>query len=109
MPELLNNNGIHVNNPNRRAYYEIYSFLTKKENDLDILNKLNALMESMVNRRNGIAHTLGSIDKNDFFNLFKTSGISYEEYNQIIDRLIGTSGLGLFEEMRSKLLKIYSE
>lgn len=109
LPDLLINMDIYVNNPNRRAYFGIYSFLTKNENDAEILNNLNSLIETMAGRRNGIAHNLGSVNKNDFNNLFVNSNISYEEFNQLTDRLIGTNSIGLFEEIRSKLLKIYSE
>ena len=99
-------NNVHTNNPNRRAYFFIYALLN--QNETTELYKLNKLIETLSQRRNGIAHSLSSISEKDFYSLFTKCQYDVVEFDTIIDRLTGTEGLGVYYAIQQSLIKVYS-
>lgn len=95
--------GIYLNNPSRKSYYAIYEEITPNNLQKQQVLAICEAMEGLAKLRNGIAHGLRSVEKNDIENELQRQGTSIEKLCQNIDEVLAIQGLGIFDEIKNKI------
>ena len=112
--ERLKKKKVHLNNPNAMSLCYLYRWLLvdkknqSKSKDQEI-KKVNTVISDLRLRRNDIAHSLGSITKGDIDIILDYRKISIEAFYNFIDKIVFTNGLGIYENIRRKILAHYGE
>ncbi|HRN54862.1 MAG TPA: hypothetical protein PLS00_02115 [Niabella sp.] len=112
--EKLKRKKIHLNNPNAISLCYLYRWLLidkKGQSKLDDqrIKKVNAIISDFRDKRNQIAHSLGSITQKDINEILGNRQMSIEEFYNSIDGIIGTRDLGIYENIRKEVLDHYGE
>jgi hypothetical protein len=107
--DSLTNKKIWVNNPNRIAYFHIFLFLLEKERvscvfTIPQLLSIGQLIEDLAGKRNNIAHRLSSVSETEINKITSKYGYSITSLISTLNLLVGEDQLGIFSEIRDKLL-----
>lgn len=106
LPEFLRSKAIALDNPNRWSYYWIYYYLTTDNKELKAINRrLHENIEKLASQRNSIAHDLKPMSKQ------KIEKELVKDYNiecliRDLDRVLETTGYGIFENIQQELLRL---
>lgn len=107
LPTYLNSKNIHIHNPNRKSFYEIFLFLEnqKGNNDLEIFKRVFGILEDLARKRNDLAHNLKPIKKEHLATFF---GKKYDltMFLDDMDRILQVDGYEIFESIQSEMIKI---
>jgi hypothetical protein len=110
----LKANSVWINNPNRIAFFYIYMYM-KTNNGMysplqdEELIALNNVINELSKKRNGIAHNLSGISKNEMEKLFENCQLTIETFFGMLDKLMKISGLGIYQSIQQKILESYGE
>lgn len=105
VPELKKQ-GLHLSNPNRKAFFVMLPILFPDDPNLPLYQNLARNLEILSQRRNKLAHKLGSIDKNELKQLF---GNDYSLENLIsdIDQLFNLqTPFGIYDQIKEEIEKL---
>ncbi|TAD85873.1 MAG: hypothetical protein EAY75_10215 [Bacteroidetes bacterium] len=110
----LKDNEIHVNNPNLLAYCYLYRWIIadgKAESSMndDSIKKLNTIINDLRDKRNNIAHHLGAITFEEINTVFIKRKTTADDFYQLLDKMVGTSGFGIYATIQKKILAHYGE
>jgi hypothetical protein len=70
---------------------------------------LNNVINELSKKRNGIAHNLSGISKNEMEKLFENCQLTIETFFGMLDKLMKISGLGIYQSIQQKILESYGE
>jgi hypothetical protein len=110
----LKKNEIDVNNPNLLAYCYLYRWLIADRkieasiND-DLIKRLNTVINDLRDKRNNIAHHLGAITFEEINSIFSKRNITADGFNDLLDKMVGTSGFGIYSALQKRILAHYGE
>lgn len=104
----------HINNPNFLAESSLYRFLIEDkkisfEGSVDDIKKLTSVINDLRNLRNEIVHNLGAASLEDINQVLKKNKIDMTNFLGMFDKIMGTTGLGIYKDIQKKILANYGE
>lgn len=105
LPDILRNKGIFLNNPNRKAMFEIFYYTEEKKgsNLLNNYKKIFNTMENMAVQRNKLAHNLQPVKKDSLIHIlgrdYGLTGLTND-----LDAILNVKDFGIFDDIRKTLM-----
>ena len=105
VPELRRQ-GLHLSNPNRKVFFAILPILFPHDSNLYLYQRLAVNLENLSQKRNKLAHKLGSVDKNQIKQLFGND-YSIENLMGDIDQLFNLqTPFGIYDQIKEEIEKL---
>ena len=107
-----NNGKIALNNPNTMTYFRTLKYLIEQEKITSVsvqdLKKIDSILNNLRGLRNEINHSLGTATEKDISNSLEIQHLNMDGLNALLDKFVGTKGLGIYKEIKKKALDYYS-
>ena len=107
LPDILRNKGVFMNNPSRKAMFEIFYYLEEKNGNtlLKTYKTIFNVMENMALQRNKLAHNLQPIKKEALIHVlgqdYGLKGLTGD-----LDILLNVKEFGIFDHIRDTLMDL---
>jgi hypothetical protein len=107
LPDILRNKGVYLNNPNRKAMFEIFCYIeiNKGNTSIQKFRKIFNVMENMALQRNRLAHNLQPVKKES---LIQVLGQDYglKGLTDDLDLILNIKEYGIFDDIRKAMMNM---
>lgn len=112
--EKLEKKGKRINNPNFLSLSFLFRLLiTDKKISLPItvegVSKLTSTINELRDIRNAIVHRLGAATDEDLNKVFTKYHLDIDGFLTLLDKMNGTEGMGIYQEIQKNILSGYGE
>lgn len=103
-----------INNPNFLTESYLFRLLIEDEKipssaTSNQVRNFTSLVNDLRDLRNAVVHNLGAVSETDVSNILKKYNDSTETFLDMIDKIAGTRGFGVFSDIQENILLSYGE